>query len=242
MDLRNLPTAVLKRLEGHPDRCAAGQWRGLDAVLRAQTLLGRGGQDGAAVEARSAPVELRADDNGDPVLEGYACVYEYPYEVAGGPPWGWTEVVAAGACAKSVLDRDNVRLLFDHEGMPFASVKPRTLALASDETGLHVETPAGLDMTSPDVQGLVSAMRRGDLDEMSFAFRVLRQEWNEDYTERRILEVKLYDVSVVTFPANPATVAQLRADPPVTDPPVTELEPEPTGIGLAYARALASTI
>jgi hypothetical protein len=50
-------------------------------------------------------------------------------------------------------------------------------------------------------------MERGDLDEMSFAFRVTRQEWNEDYTERWINEVNLSkgDVSIVNYGANPHT-------------------------------------
>jgi hypothetical protein len=58
----------------------------------------------------------------------------------------------------------------------------------------------------------VSTLRRGDVDQMSFAFRAIRQEWNDDYTERRILEVQLFDVAAVTFPANEATVIGLRTD------------------------------
>jgi phage head maturation protease len=54
-------------------------------------------------------------------------------------------------------------------------------------------------------------MSRGDLDQMSIGFRVTRQEWNGDYTERQIREVELFDVSVVTFPASPTTTANLRA-------------------------------
>jgi hypothetical protein len=55
-------------------------------------------------------------------------------------------------------------------------------------------------------------MERGDMDQMSFAFRVLRDEWNSDYSERKIYELKLFDVSMVTYPANPATVAKVRSD------------------------------
>ena len=44
----------------------------------------------------------------------------------------------------------------------------------------------------------------------SIGFRVHRQEWNEDYTERTIIEAELFDVSVVTFPASPTTAASLR--------------------------------
>ena len=52
-----------------------------------------------------------------------------------------------------------------------------------------------------------SAVERGDLDEMSFAFRVMRQEWNSDYDRRWINEVSLDkgDVSLVNYGANPTT-------------------------------------
>src|SRR5690606_30665037 len=84
------------------------------------------------------------------------------------------------------------------------------LRLSTDKKGLLVD--ADLDRSDPDVQRLEAKMARGDMDEMSFAFRVKRQEWNEDETDRRITEVSLHkgDVSVVNFGANPATSAALR--------------------------------
>ena len=69
---------------------------------------------------------------------------------------------------------------------------------------------ADLDPSSPYAQSVRSAVLRGDADQMSFAFRVTRQEWNEDYTERRIKEVQLFDASVVTYPASEATVVQMN--------------------------------
>lgn len=221
-DLRNLPEPVLARLADHlGERGDTRHRRGIDTIQRGRLL-----------EARHATVELRRTDDGLPILDGYATVYEYPYDVAGGPPYGWTETMAAGACTKSLRERDDVRLLFDHEGIPLARTKSRTLTLDSDDIGLHCTTPEGLDTASPLVQSLVSAMGRGDLDEMSLAFRVLRQEWNDEYTERRILEVQLFDVSVVTYPANPATVAQLRGD----DTPAEKRT------SVAYARAVADQL
>ena len=68
---------------------------------------------------RLADVELRMD--GDvPVLEGYALVYEYRYDIGGGPEdGGFTEVIARGAAAKSAGEAD-VRLLVNHDGVPLA--------------------------------------------------------------------------------------------------------------------------
>lgn len=210
----NLPAPVLERLDRH------------SVDLQAQRL--QVSQRGAALESRPIRrAELRSDDDGNLVLDGYATVYDYTYDVAGGPPWGWSETIVAGACTKSVQERDDVRLLLNHDGIPLARTKARTLTLESDDVGLSVEAP--LDPSSPLVQSIRSAMERGDLDEMSFAFRVLRQEWDEDYTERRILEVQLFDVSVVTYPANPATVVQMRDDD--RDLPAS------TGMSLSLAEA-----
>lgn len=171
-------------------------------------------QRGRTVEARRFAVpEVRADEDGGVSMSGYATVYEFPYDVAGGPErGGWSEVIAEGACAKSVVERDDVRLLVNHEGLPLARTAAKTLTLASDAVGLRCD--ASLDRSSPLVASVLSAMERGDLDEMSFAFRVVRQEWDADYLERRITEVQLFDVSLVTYPANPATVAQVRDDVP----------------------------
>lgn len=218
-DLRNLPEQVIARLAAVGTDLAAAH---LQATQR-----------GKAVEARAfARPEIRLDENGNPSFEGYATVYDYPYDVAGGiARGGWVETIVAGACDKSVRERDDVRLLVNHDGIPLARTKSKTLTLESDKVGLRSSAPS-LDASSPLVATVVSAMNRGDLDEMSFAFQVLRQEWNGDYTERLITEVKLFDVSVVTYPANPAAIAQLRADDPV-------LTPAPAGMTLAAMRMLA---
>jgi len=184
------------------------------------------------VRTGAGRIEIRTDDDGSVHLEGYATVYDYRYDVAGGPtsPIGFTEVIARGAAAKSAMEAD-VRLLVNHDGLPLARTKAKTLTLTSDDVGLHVD--ARLDPANPTVAELRSAMGRGDLDEMSFAFQAIRQEWNEDYTERTIREVKLYDVSVVTYPANPATVAVMRGD---------DAAPNPSGFPLGLARAQAEAL
>lgn len=188
---------------------------------------------------RLADVELRMDGD-TPVLEGYALVYEYRYDVAGGPDaGGFTEVISRGAAAKSAGEAD-VRLLVNHDGVPLARSRggEGTLKLESDDIGLKVR--AELDPANPTVQELRSAMNRGDLDQMSFAFRIPkgegRQEWSKDYSLRTIREVQLFDVSVVTYPANPATVAKLRNDEAPQAEEATD-EVVATGRRLDVARA-----
>ena len=154
---------------------------------------------------------LRKVDGGGLTLDGYASVFETGYEMYGGPPYGWIEIVDSGAFDKTLREKPDVQLLINHDGMPLARTKSGTLRLSADKTGLLTE--ATLESRSTTVQELALAMDRGDIDEMSFAFRVVRQEWNEDYTERRLLEVSIHkgDVSVVNYGANPATSATLRA-------------------------------
>lgn len=149
-------------------------------------------------------VELRETAGASPTLtlDGYACITDEPY-----PMFDflgeYDEVVRAGAFGKTLAEQADVRLLLNHDGMPLARTKSGTLRLAEDSTGLAVE--ADLEPRSGLVNDIRVAMERGDLDEMSFAFQVTRQEWSPDYTQRDIQEVKLFDVSVVTYPANPAT-------------------------------------
>jgi HK97 family phage prohead protease len=157
-----------------------------------------------------AKLEVRATPDGGAILEGYATVYNYAYDLGGGPSQGgFTEIIASGAAAKSAGEAD-VRLLVNHDGIPLARTKSGTMTLQSDDIGLRVT--AQLDPTNPMAASLRSAMERGDMDQMSFAFKVIRDSWDAQYDVRTIHEVKLFDVSAVTFPANPATIAKVRSD------------------------------
>lgn len=150
-------------------------------------------------------------DSAGITLGGYACVFDVEYDMYGGPPWGWDESVDPGAFDKTLREKPDVQLLINHAGLPLARTKSNTLRLAADKVGL--DTNADLEPRSATVQELALAMDRGDIDEMSFAFRVMRQEWDEEYVKRRLLEVSIHrgDVSVVNYGANPATSATLRA-------------------------------
>jgi hypothetical protein len=147
-------------------------------------------------------LEMRAENDGK-TLVGYAAVFDSPSE-----PLPWTEFVKRGAFSKTLNDGADVRLLIDHEGIPLARTKSGTLALEEDDRGLRVE--AELDPSNPDAARVISAMRRGDMSQMSFAFRTIKDSWNSDRSSRELREVQLYDVSVVTFPAYEQTVAELR--------------------------------
>jgi hypothetical protein len=158
-------------------------------------------------------MEVRAMGDGTKLI-GYAAVFDSPSE-----PLPWTEYVKRGAFTKTINDGADVRLLIDHEGVPLARSTSGTLTLTEDDRGLLVESD--LDPTNPDAARLISALRRGDISQMSFAFRTIKDSWNTDRSVRELREVQLFDVSVVTFPAYEATVAELRAKQEVTTIPET---------------------
>jgi hypothetical protein len=147
-------------------------------------------------------LDLRQAQDGT-TLYGYAAVFDSPSE-----PMPFVEYVKRGAFQKTIKDGADVRLLIDHEGVPLARTKSGTLRLSEDERGLAVE--ADLDPMNPDAARIISAMKRGDLSQMSFAFRTIKDSWSDDRSVRELREVQLFDVSVVTFPAYEETVAEIR--------------------------------
>jgi HK97 family phage prohead protease len=140
------------------------------------------------------------------VVRGYASLFDSPYPVAGGPErGGFTETVDKAAFDVTLRSKPDVHFLINHEGVTLARTKSGTLTLSTDNKGLLSE--ARIDRRDPMGQALEIKMERGDLDEMSFAFRTMRDEWDDDYTERRLLEVNIDkgDVSVVNNGANDKT-------------------------------------
>jgi HK97 family phage prohead protease len=143
-------------------------------------------------------------------LIGYATVYGQPYDMYD-KHGEYREQVRPGAGKRTLAQKPDVQLLINHTDLPLARTKSGTLQLSEDDRGLHVA--AELEPTDPDVQRIQPKLARGDLSEMSFAFRTTRQEWSEDFTRRDIIEYNLHrgDVSLVTFGANPGTSAAMRA-------------------------------
>lgn len=172
-----------------------------------------------------ADIEVRAaeDNSGDVSFAGHASVTGRAYPMYGGPDkGGWDETIMTGAFKKTLSEKPDVAFLLNHGGMTLARTKSGTLELAEDTVGLAVK--ATMDPGISVVNDITLAMQRGDLDEMSFAFRVVKDAWLDAEGEevawwdlagvtRNIKEVSLAhgDVSVVNFGANPFTDAALRA-------------------------------
>lgn len=147
------------------------------------------------------------------VFRGLACRTDTQYEMY--DMFGmYTEIVDAGAFAVTLAENPKVILNVNHRDLPLASTaaKPEaTLRLWESNDGLEVE--ALLSKRQARAVDIVDAIRRGDVDEMSFAFRVVKQLWSRDWMQRNIQQVNLHrgDVSIVTYGANPETEAEVLA-------------------------------
>lgn len=180
-------------------------------------------------------VELREEDDGSITFDGIASVVEAPYMVR--DAFGeFEETFTKGAFNKTLKEKDDIRLLVNHDGIPLArrrGARGDTLKLTVEP---HLRAVAPLDPASPLVQTVRSAMDRGDMDQMSIGFRATRQEWNADYTQRTIREAQLFDVSLVTYPANVLTSASLRSLADLCE--LTEADPDELRRAIAHLESL----
>jgi hypothetical protein len=163
--------------------------------------------DKSGREERRGTLELRASDADNLVtVFGHASAFDSPYTIT--DMYGeYEEVVRPGAFDRTIREQD-VRLYVNHDGMALARTSAGNLELREDKVGLAYE--AELDPSISIVSDLTKLMRAGVMRESSFAFQPIKQKWSADYTRRELLEVKLFDVSVVSLPANPAASAGVR--------------------------------
>jgi len=162
----------------------------------------------ATAERITMTAEVRSVDTEDGSLKigGYAATFNS--EATG---LNFREVIAPGAFTRALASADPVFLLVNHdmEGIPLASTQSGTLNLRQDSTGLYME--ATLDPANPKAQELSSAVRRGDMDKMSFAFTVSPDGQTKDAGLRTLTDIeRLYEVSVVTLPAYDSTSVGMR--------------------------------
>lgn len=154
--------------------------------------------------------ELREGKNGLLHFEGYAALWDVPYEVT--DRYGtYTEVVERNALSRTLSRNPDVILNVNHSGLPLARSTAGTLRLGTDSRGYIVD--ADLEPRDPDVQAIRFKLERGDMGEMSWAFRVTKDTWSENDTHRSIGEANVDggDVSIVNTGANRHTTASLRS-------------------------------
>lgn len=163
------------------------------------------------IERRNLTQEFRVSPDGEaPKISGYASLTKSPYDCG-----YWIEQVDVHAFDSVLAKNPDVRALWNHNpDYVLGRVSANTLQLSLDERGLaYVIDPPATTVAND----LMISMRRKDVRESSFAFIVARDQWtdNPDGTvTRTILEFEdIFDVSPVTYPANPSASSQVRSLP-----------------------------
>ena len=139
-------------------------------------------------------------------IEGYFSVFNSTYEL-----WpGATESVAPGAF-ENTLGGD-IRALIDHETrLVLGRNKSGTLELREDSHGLWGRVK--INPNDQDAVNLYERVKRGDVDQCSFGFDIVKEDTevrDDGSVHWTIREVKLHEVSVVTFPAYTETSVSAR--------------------------------
>lgn len=152
--------------------------------------------------------ELRASKKADGFeVEGYAAKFNVMSHDFG----GWREKIAPGAFSRAISEKQDVPFLWMHDRRTImARVKSGTLTLEADAIGLRVKASIA---DTQDGRDLYARLSRGDVDQMSFAFRAVRQDWDfaAPVAVRVLQDVDLLDVSAVDEGQYPETELGMRA-------------------------------
>ena len=153
------------------------------------------------MEKRIFNVETRVDstEDGKDVVVGYASVYDSRSNNLG----GFYEFIERGAFTDELINNSDVRALINHDpNLILARNQAGTLKLSADERGLKYEFEMPETSYGKD---LAISMKRGDINQSSFAFTVAEDDWSTDEDGNNIRTIKkidrLYDTAIVTYPA-----------------------------------------
>lgn len=177
----------------------------------------------------------KGDGGARPRIVGHAARFDEWTTLYEGTYWVWREVVRPGAFANAIAEKQDVRCLLNHDpNFILGRTKAGTLRLKEDAVGLLSDADAPDTQTIRDLA--LSPIDRGDIDGMSFAFGVrradkvvtsteagitvidaggeritIRREGDREIEERELLDLDLYDVSPVVYPAYEGTDVAMRS-------------------------------
>jgi len=143
---------------------------------------------------------------GSNTIHGYAATFDKLT-----PKNGFLSRFREGAFARAIQEKQDVRALINHDpSLLLGRTKSGTLRLVEDGLGLAVEIDPPNTRYS---EFLTTAIRRGDISEMSIAYRVLVEEWSLENGEyiRDVVDLDLIDVSAATYAADSDSSLGLRA-------------------------------
>ena len=143
-------------------------------------------------------------------IKGTPIVFEQPTDIGG---W-FEETIARGAISPEVLK--DVAFFYNHDLNTKPLARTRTGKLNFDITDHGVNMDADVNLDRSDVNDLYLSIDDGDIDGMSFMFRVEEDEWKDldtDYPKRRINKIGyVQEVSAVNYPAYEGTEIYARSE------------------------------
>ena len=164
------------------------------------------------IERSFGIADLRAVDEGS-YIEGHPAVYDQRTTIGN---WFY-EIIERGAFDSTIFDDVLFSVNHDLRKIPLARSRRNngnsTMVLRLDEKGVYVRADLDVENNS-ESKSLYSAVKREDIDGMSFIFFVEEETWedlNTDMPTRRILKIsKVIEVSAVNFPAYTGTDINAR--------------------------------
>lgn len=151
-------------------------------------------------------LQTREAENDQMIIGGYFVVFNSWTEL-----WdGYYEQVSPKAFEN--IDLTDIRALINHnDGLVLGRTKSNTLTLRVDDKGLYGEIK--VNPNDQDAVNLYERVKRGDVDQCSFGFQITEEEWEDTAEGYRstITGIKLFEVSVVTFPAYEDTSVSARS-------------------------------
>jgi len=152
----------------------------------------------------------KSEDGSIGKIIGIPIVFEQPTDIGG---W-FEETIARGAISESILK--DVAFFYNHDlnTKPLSRTRTGKLKFSIENDGVHMDTDVNLERS--DSKDLYLAIEDGDIDGMSFMFRIEAEEWTDldtDYPKRRITKIGyVQEVSAVNYPAYEGTSIYARAD------------------------------
>ena len=185
--------------------------------------MAKGKHSDETLTTRQYGVELRAADGEEGVIEGTPIVFGQKTRIK---DWAgeYDEIIDARALDKT--DLKDVRLFVNHDINKITLARSRkgnensTMSFTIDEKGLHIKAKLDTENNS-EARALYSAVKRGDMDGMSFMFRIRGETWKDvdkDVPLRVVNDISIvHEVSVVNFPAYAGTSVNARSDSQESD-------------------------
>ena len=158
-------------------------------------------------QMRSIPSTFKVREDGEELsIESYFAVFNSNYEICD----GMSESIAPGAFTDTISG--DIRALINHDTtFVLGRTKAHTLELRQDEHGLWGRI--AINPNDGDAMNLYERVKRRDVDQCSFGFDIVAEETDfrdDGSIHWTIKAVKLYEVSICTFPAYEETAAVAR--------------------------------